>query len=87
MNIHVHIERLVLDDAVSSGDQRGVRRSLQHELTRLLREGGLSREFHNGAAVPAVSGGSIDPHADRERTPLGSRVARAIYDGIGVRKS
>jgi hypothetical protein len=84
MTINVHIERLVLDDPASSGDVRGVRRSLQHELTRLLREGGLSRELQDGAAVPSVRAGSIGS-ADRAKTPLGSRVARAVYDGIGAR--
>lgn len=87
MNIHVHIERLLIDDAVSSGDVRGVRRSLQQELTQLLREGGLSRELQDGAAVPSVRGGSVGPAADRAGTPLGSRVARAVYDGIGAPRS
>ena len=83
MNIHVHIERLVVDDAV---DVRGVRRSLQQELTQLLREGGLSRELQDGAALPSVRGGAIGLPADRATTPLGSRVARAVYDGIGDRR-
>ena len=87
MTIHVHIERLVLDSAAAPHETQGLRRGLQQELTTLLREGGLSDELRQGAAVPAVRGGSIDPPPHRTPSPLGSRIARAVYDGIGARRS
>jgi hypothetical protein len=86
VNIHVHIERLVLDHDVPSSEVRGVGRSLQQELTRLLSAGGLSPQFLEGGALPSVRGGAIGSHTDRAATPLGSRVARAVYEGIGTRK-
>jgi hypothetical protein len=84
MKIHVHIERLVIDGEAAPGELPRIRRRLQHELTRLVREGGLSRELRDGAALRSVQGGSIGHGSDRG-APFGSRVARAVYEGIGER--
>jgi len=85
MNIDLHIERLVIDGDVAPAEIPRIRRSLQRELTRLLRNGGLSRELRDGAALPSVRGGSIGHGADRGVAPLGSSLARAVYEGIGDR--
>jgi hypothetical protein len=84
MNLDLHIERLVIDGEVAPGEVPGIRRDLKRELTRLLRDGGLSHELRDGAALPSVRGGSIGHNPDR--APLGSRLARAVYEGIGDRK-
>jgi len=85
MNIDVHIERLVIEGQIAPADVSRLRRGLQRELTRLLRDGGLSRELRDGAALPSVRGGSIGHGPDRAAAPLGSRLARAVYEGIGDR--
>lgn len=86
MNIDVHIERLVIDGEVDPGEVPRMRRGLQRELTRLLRDGGLSLELRDGAALPSVRGGSIGHGPDRGAAPFGSRLARAVYEGIGGRR-
>ena len=84
MNIDVHIERLVIEGEVAPGEIPRIRRKLQRELTRLLRAGGLSRELRDGAALPSLPGGSIEHPIDRAAAPLGSRLAHAVYEGIGT---
>ena len=86
MNLHVHIERLVLDEKVWPGEVHGLRRGLQRELTRLLRDGDLSHELHEGAALPSVRGGAIGQRTDRSAARFGSRVTHAVYEGIGARE-
>jgi hypothetical protein len=85
MTIRVHIERLVIESGAEAADAPRIRRGLQRELTRLLRAGGLSHEVRNGAALPLVRGGPIAPGPDRTPASLGSRLARAVYQGIGDR--
>jgi hypothetical protein len=85
MNINVHIERVVLD-GVRVGETRGMRRTMERELTRLLAEGGLSPEFHGGGALPSVRGGTIGLEKGCPAARLGAQVAGAVYHGIGVRK-
>jgi hypothetical protein len=83
MNIDVHIERLVLDKLPSDHDARAIRRGLQNELTRLLREGGLSLELQGGGALPWVQGGPIRQKAHRSASAFGTGIASAVYQGIG----
>jgi len=84
MNIHVHIERLIVDEELTRGDAHGPRRSLSRELAGLLRDGGLSQELRAGVALPSVRGGDIARPTNRTPAPLGSQVARAVYDVIGA---
>ena len=52
MNIHVHIERLVLDGLpVAPGRGDLVREAVEAELTRLLAEGGLVPGLTSGGAL------------------------------------
>jgi hypothetical protein len=84
MNIHLHIERLVIDEEVGSGELHGLRDGLQRELTRLLRPGGLSHEFHVSSAVPELRVGGMDKRS-APGTAASSRIAHALYRGIGNR--
>jgi hypothetical protein len=85
MKIHLHIERLVLD-GVAVDQPRILHAALQQELTRRLREGGLSPEFHRGGAVPRVRSGDIELGQSSHPSRLGSQIAGAVYCGIGARK-
>ena len=83
MNVHLHIERLVLDGVSLTPDRRDLlQATIQNELSRLLSNGGLSVELQAGGAAPRVSGGHIqvgrtDPIA------LGTQIGQAVYAGIG----
>lgn len=82
MKINVHIERLLLE-GVPADHPRLVQRALEQELTRRLIEGRLPSEFHRNAAVPYVDGGAIEIGRSLPAAKLGSRVAGAVYRGIG----
>jgi hypothetical protein len=78
---NVHIERLIVHDA-NAGDAQAIGLGLKRELTRLLREGGLSEEFQMSAAVPELRVGGIDIGTEHGPT-IGKRIATALYRGIG----
>lgn len=81
-NIHLHIERLVLDGLdLRRLDAWAVRQELEAELTHLLQTGGLSTEMLAGQAIPSLSMGAILP--SQKPQALGTRVAQALYGGIG----
>jgi hypothetical protein len=84
MSINVHIERLVLE-GIPAHETPGVRKSLEAELTRLLREGGLSRELIRGGALPDVPATAIRVGRDRNAHRFGAQIAHSVYRGIGAR--
>ena len=81
MTIRIHIERVVVD-GVQVDHPRLLRRALEEELSRQLRQGGLSPEFRKGGAVPCV-GGAITIGPGQPAAKLGKHIARAVYGGIG----
>jgi hypothetical protein len=85
MNIHLHIERLVLD-GVSVDQPRVLRAALEQELAGRLMQGGLSRELRSGGALPSVGGGAIELGQGSHPARLGAQIAGAVYRGIGGRK-
>lgn len=85
MKIDVYIERVILD-GVAVDRPRLLRAALEKELTRRLRQGGLSAEFGRGCAVPHVAGGGIGFGENHPSAQLGTQIANAVYRGIGARK-
>lgn len=86
MNIHLHIERLILDGLpVQAGNGAQLQAAFEAELARLLADGGLSRELAQGGVVPSVRAGAISLVAEGQPAPLGNQIARAVYGGIGNR--
>ncbi|KYC37276.1 hypothetical protein WA1_47535 [Scytonema hofmannii PCC 7110] len=84
MNIHINIERLILDGVTVSHAQRPLlQAALEKELGRLLATGGLGAEFLAGGAVPSVSAGNIQITPDSNYTQMGQQIAQAVYRGIG----
>ncbi len=87
MNIKLHIERLVLDGvALAPGQRHVLQASIEAELTRLLSEGGIAPQLHQGLTVPklavtgielAAASGATNP------TQLGQKIAASVYGGIG----
>ncbi|HEY9132671.1 MAG TPA: hypothetical protein VIM98_13010 [Dyella sp.] len=87
MSIELHIERLVLDEALLGGERAvAVRQAIERELSlRLTRPGVCDalRGIGRTTALPAVT----LPAADHAGERLASRVARAVQQGLGVSTS
>lgn len=84
MDIQVHIERLVVDEAlIGNGDRDALQVAVTTELTQLLAAQGLGEAWRAGGAAPYVRGGTIQPTAGQDPARLGQQVAQAIYGGIG----
>ena len=83
MNIKLHIERLVLDGLpLSQRDGSVVQAVVETELTRLLSEGGLSRDLSSGGALASVRANSI--HIEKESSPaaVGQHIAGSLGDAL-----
>ena len=83
-NIHVHIERLVLDGLPIWHSQRPlVQAAVEVELARLLAADGLAPNLQGGGALPSVPAGSIQLTSEGNPNTLGQQIAHAVYGGIG----
>ena len=83
MNIHLHIDQLVLDGLpVEAGDAAAVQAGVEAELTRLLATGAVAPGLRTGGARASVP--SEDIHLTGDETPatLGRQIGRAVYGGI-----
>jgi len=79
--IHVHIERLIVDGfAVAPGESSTLRRSIQRELTGLLRESGVAPELMGGGAVESRPAGTIA--GSSSASALGRQVAHALHGAV-----
>jgi hypothetical protein len=83
MNIKVHIERLIVDEAImASGEPRQLQAAVRAELMRLATAGGVSTELAGGGALPSVTAKAIQ-FSDPGPFSLGRQIADSIYSGIG----
>lgn len=84
MNIHLHIDRLILDGISLDSHQRPLlQQALQVELARLLANGNLNPDFANGIAIHRLTVPGIQLAENLQPTQLGQQIARALYGGIG----
>ncbi len=87
MNIHIIIDRLVLDGiTISQREQPLLQAAMESELARLLAEGGLSRSLGSGGAYPILAAAPIqltNQLTNQHPTHLGQQIAKAVYGGIG----
>jgi hypothetical protein len=84
LNIHLHIERLVLNGIpLLPGERPLLQAAVEAELTRLLTSGGLGDALQSGGAWYSVRTARIQPENDGNSARLGEQVAGAVYEGIG----
>ena len=84
MNIHLHIERLILDGVnLPLGQQHLLQAGVEMELTRLLGEGGLAAHLMAGGAQARIVSPSIRLDSGLASADLGQQIAGAVYAGIG----
>jgi hypothetical protein len=84
MKIQLHVERLVLDEMLLQGERAtSVRTALEHELAALLGQAGTADPFRRIGIVDALPAISLRA-ANRPGERLGSRVAAAVGQGLGL---
>ena len=83
-DIHIHIDRLVLDglsfDRVQSGT---VQAALESELTRLLAAGGLASGLQAGGALPSIRAEGVQLSPSLGPAQMGTQIAQSVYGGLG----
>jgi hypothetical protein len=84
MSVVLHIERLVLDEALLGGEFAGaVRSGLERELTQLLAQPGSIDMLRRLGAVDTLAPASL-PAAGHRQEHLGPRIAEAVKHGLGT---
>ena len=84
MSIVLHIERLVLDEAVLGGERaHKVRAELEHELVRELSTAGIAQALSGIGSVASLPPLALS-HARSPRGDVGGRIAAAVSQGLGA---
>lgn len=84
MSIVLHIERLVLDEAVLGGERASkVRADMERELQRQLSSPGAVHALPGIGSVASLSPCGL-PDAGHVRGGIGGRIAAAVGQGLGV---
>lgn len=83
MNIHLHIERLVLDGVPVPPEQRPhLQAAIESELSRLLSDGSINAELQAGASLHSIRAEQIRLSSDSPPAEIGRQIAGAVYGGI-----
>lgn len=83
MNIHIHIDQLMLDGLpIGAHDGRLVQAALEAELSRLLAAGIGPDAFGQCFAVPSVRADAVRLEAGATPQGIGTQVAQAVHGGI-----
>ena len=84
MSIVLHIERLVLDEAVLGGERASqVRGELERELARQLSSPGALHALPGIGSVASLPSCGM-PEERHMRDGIGGRIALAVRQGLGV---
>ena len=84
MSIELHIERLVIDEALLDGERApAVRAAIEQELGRLLTAPGAFDALRGIGGVASLPP-SILPAASHPSERLGPRIATAVQRGLGI---
>ncbi|MEO8810300.1 MAG: hypothetical protein ABI386_08650 [Rhodanobacter sp.] len=84
MSIQLHIERLVLDEALLDGERApAVRAAIEEQLGRLLAAPGALMALQQIGSVDGLPP-SLLPAASGPSDRLGPRIAMAVQRGLGV---
>lgn len=84
MSIVLHIERLVLDEALLNGERAGaVRTAIERELAQRLAQPGAIGALRSIGTVETLPSATLPaPAHPRER--LGTRIATAMHQGLSI---
>ncbi|WP_414569496.1 hypothetical protein [Nostoc sp. CCY 9925] len=81
-NVELHIEELLLH-GFAAKDRDRIGEIIQHELTRLLSEGGLPPSLVQGGEMTRLDGGGFQVAAGAKPEAIGVQIAQSIYGGLG----
>jgi hypothetical protein len=84
MSIELHIERLVIDEALLGGERAAnVRAAIERELTRRLAPPGAAVTLRDLGTVAELPPASLSAATYRHE-PLGSRIATVVQSSLGL---
>ena len=83
MNLHVHIEELVLH-GFAGADRARIADAVQTELVRLFTESGVPPALGRGGSVDRVDAGSFAADPGGRGGVTGARIAQALHGGLGT---
>ena len=84
MNIHVHIERLILDGIpLEPGQAAQLQAAVEAELGRLLAENSLPPGLLAGGAFGALRAAPIQLAPQSQPASQGAQIAQAAYGSLG----
>lgn len=82
--IHLHIDRLVIDaEGWDRQQAQGLQSALETELSQLLTTGELAPAWHAGGAVPSLPASTISWQHTEGAANLGRSAGQAIYRSLG----
>ncbi len=80
-NLHLHIDRLILNDVTLSPSQRRLlQAAIEAELSHLLTEG--ASVFSASQAIASLAIAPITPAVNSTPVQLGQQIAQNIYQGM-----
>ena len=83
MDIHIHIERLVLEGVNVPQHQEAVLQStVETELANLVTAGSLNSSLMTAGIIPGLSGETFQLKGSSDAVQLGQQIALAVYKGI-----
>lgn len=83
MNVHLHIQRLILDGLpLDTAQGPAVQAAVEAELVRLIAERGLVPTLQQGGALAYVRGGEINSARSDTPDSLGEKIGRAVHGGL-----
>jgi hypothetical protein len=84
MNVHLHIDRIVLENIdLSPRQRRHLQAVIEAELAHLLTTQGLPPNLNYSSRVPGLKVDVIALTGDNSPTSLGQQIAHTIYQGMG----
>jgi hypothetical protein len=84
VSIVLHIERLLIDEALLGGERAGsVRAALERELAQRLAQPGAVDMLRGLGAIAALPPAPL-PLASTPHDRLGTRIATAVQHGLGI---
>ncbi len=83
MNIHLHIDRLVLDGLDIAPHQRHVlQAAVEAELSRLLGESGISTDFQRAGNPARILAPAFHMKSSPDAKVLGAQIGAGVYTAI-----
>lgn len=84
MNIHIHIERLILDGLpIERRDGAAVQAAVEATLTQLFKASELSPALLSSSMIASLRAASIEFTESLNPTGLAQQIAHAVYDSLG----